>query len=95
MRCLVRFSQIGGTEDLIAFSLLSEVLSLQITSDFASDFDLAVYIPANVITNAPAMIHPILVLISVVFDIYDEDILEMLHQRLINVENCWEIYPFL
>jgi len=80
MRCLVRFSQIGGTDDdRIFFSFLSDVLSLQITSVFASNLVFAAYIPANVTNNAPAISKPILVLISVVFDIYDEDILEMLH----------------
>jgi hypothetical protein len=52
---------------------------LQITSVFASNLVFAAYIPANVTNNAPAISKPILVLISVVFDIYDEDILEMLH----------------
>jgi hypothetical protein len=65
---------------------LSDVLSLQIISVFASDLVFAVYIPTNVTINATAISKPIFVLISVVFDIYDEDILEMLHQRLINTE---------
>jgi hypothetical protein len=65
---------------------LSDVLSLQIISVFVSDLVFAVYIPTNVTINATAISKPIFVLISVVFDIYDEDILEMLHQRLINTE---------
>jgi hypothetical protein len=33
----------------------------------------------------------VLALISVVFDIYDEDILEMLQERLINPKECLKI----
>jgi hypothetical protein len=63
IRCLVRFSQIGGTDERIDFSFLSVVLSLQIISDFDWDFIFVPYIPANVTTSASAIIQPILVLI--------------------------------
>lgn len=87
MRCLVRLSQIGGVAERMIFSFLSEVLSLQMVSVFEAKLFFAPYIPANVMTNANAIIQPVLVLISDVFDVYDEDILEMLHQRLINIKN--------
>lgn len=65
IRCLVRLSQIGGTDERIIFSFLSDVLSLQIISDLAADFILSPYIPAIVTIHAAAMSQPILVLISV------------------------------